>query len=80
MRRILALSALAAAMFATTPAHASYTCLPDKDAENGVCVQVTECMDVCVVKPGVRLKCELGFRGEIVCRPVRLLSFEVGGL
>lgn len=83
MRRLLAMSVLAAATFgsalAATPAQASYTCLPDDDSGNAVCVQVGHCTDLCFIQPGVYVKCYLGFRGEAVCRIVRLVGFEVGG-
>ena len=81
MRRLLALSALAATTVLSAPAaHAQYTCLPEEEPRNGVCVQVIECgHDYCFVAPGVQFHCYLGFRGETVCRVVRALSFEVAG-
>lgn len=80
MRRLLALAAVATITALPVPAaQASYTCLPDENATNGVCVQVIECTDLCFVAPGVQFRCYLGFRGETVCRVVRALSVEVGG-
>lgn len=80
MRRLLALAAVATVTALPLPAaQASYTCLPDNESSNAVCVQVIECTDLCLVTPGVQFKCYLGFRGETVCRVVRALSFEVGG-
>ena len=79
MRRLLALAATAAVVALPVPAaQASYSCLP-ADTSTGVCVQITECSDLCFIAPGVQFKCYLGFRGETVCRVVRALSFEVGG-
>lgn len=80
MRRLLALAAVATVTALPLPAaQASYTCLPDDQSTNAVCVQITECSDLCFIAPGVQFKCYLGFRGETVCRIVRALSVEVGG-
>ena len=79
MRRLLALSALAAVAALSAPAQASYACLPDDQATTAVCVQLSECADECWIAPGAYVKCYLGFRGETVCRVVRLVGFEVGG-
>jgi hypothetical protein len=80
MRRVLALTALAAVAALAAPAHAAYTCEPNPATSNvGVCVQVTQCQDVCVLKPGAYVYCDLGFGGERVCRIVRALGVETGG-
>lgn len=81
MRRALALAAVSAVLALPVPAaQASYDCLPDEQSSNAVCVQIGECTDLCFIAPGVQFKCYLGFRGEPVCRVVRALGFEVGGL
>ena len=79
MRRLLAVAAVATAALSAAPANANYTCVLN-DTTLDVCVQVTECSDVCFIKPGVRFECYLGFTGERVCRIVRALSFETGPL
>jgi hypothetical protein len=78
VRRLLAAAAVAALAAVSTPAHAAYNCVLD-DENADVCVQVTRCQDVCVLKPGVRFVCYAGFSGERYCRIVRELSVEVGG-
>lgn len=80
MRRLLALAAVATVASLPLPvAQASYTCLPDEESGNAVCVQIAECTDLCFIAPGVQIKCSLGYRGEQVCRIVRPLGVEVGG-
>lgn len=79
MRRLLALTALAAAVAVPSAAHASYECVPDANADNGVCVQVASCRDECLIDPGVQFHCYLGFSGERFCRVVRALSVGSGG-
>lgn len=78
MRRLLAAAAVAAVATLSAPAHAAYTCT-DASASLDACVQVTECMDVCFIKPGVQFQCYLGFSGERFCRIVRALGVEVAG-